>query len=241
MDIRDGNYDYVLSAISNVVENDDLPMEYFLDIVYEEEKGKVLVDLDLPEIEDIPTKKIVITPTGKKSIRSKSQTDIKSDYVSCVFGLSIYVAYVIFNVSLKIKTIEMTGFTQRQSSNYVSPEDQYVFIVDFDRDTFSSVDFERLTSFQIMNFFKRYYNMTKSCDLKQIDLSKAFDKMDEYIPINYQTYMSSLPIDQKAEPEQPTQLPLSYTGETASIAQVSATRTITRELTRDILGNLIRN
>ena len=97
-----GDRDFVISAIDSVVQDEDLPMEYFVDFAYDENYHRVLVDLDLPEIEDIPNRKIVLTSTGKKSIRMKGQTDLRTDYANCVLGLSIYVAQLIFNVSLKI-------------------------------------------------------------------------------------------------------------------------------------------
>lgn len=73
--VIDGDRDYVIAAISSLFPDDELPMEYFVDFAYNEEENKVLVDLDLPEIEDLPQQKIVLTPTGKKSIRNKGLTD----------------------------------------------------------------------------------------------------------------------------------------------------------------------
>ena len=192
-ELIDGDRDYVISAISSVVQDDDLPMEYFVDFVYDEVNERVLVDLDLPEIEDLPDKKVSITSSGKKSIRAKNQTDLKSDYVSCVFGLSMYVAHLIFNVSLKIKVIEIAGFTQRQGANFAVPEDQYVFVVSYSREIFEKIDFSLLNSFQIMNFFKHCFNMTKSCELKQINLSSAYEKMNSFVPAEYESYVANLP------------------------------------------------
>ena len=188
-----GDKNYVFAAISSLFPDDELPMEYFVDFVYDEVNERVLVDLDLPEIEDIPDKKVSLTSTGKKSIRAKTQTDLKSDYVSCVFGLSMYVAHLIFNISLKIKVIEIAGFTQRQSANFAVPEDQYVFLVSYTREIFEKIDFSLLSSFQIMNFFKHFFNMTKSCELKQINLSSAYEKMDSFVPAEYESYVANLP------------------------------------------------
>ena len=195
----DGDKNYVIAAISSLFPDEELPMEYFVDFTYEEEKGKVMVDLDLPEIEDLPDKKIILTPTGKKSIRIKGQTDLRSDYANCVFGLSMYVASAIFNISLKVNEVEISAFTQRKEANSAVVTDQYVFIVNYTRDLFSSIDFSRLSSVQIMDFFQHHFNMTKSFDMKQIDLSTAFDKMDKFIPADYQTFISTLPL----QPERP--------------------------------------
>ena len=195
----DGDKNYVIAAISSLFPDEELPMEYFVDFTYEEERGKVMVDLDLPEIEDLPDRKIVLTPTGKKSIRMKGQTDLRSDYANCVFGLSMYVASAIFNISLKVNEIEISAFTQRKEANSAVATDQYVFIVNYTRDLFSTIDFSRLSSIRIMNFFQHHYNMTKSFDMKQIDLSTAYDKMEEFLPADYNSFISTLPL----QPERP--------------------------------------
>lgn len=195
----DGNKDYVISTISNLFPDEELPIEYFVDYDYDEEKGKVVIDLDLPEIEDIPNRKIVLTPTGKKSIRMKGQSDLRSDYANCAFGLAMYVAYSIFNISLKVKSVEISGFTQRKEENSALATDQYIFVVDFIRDLFSIIDFNRLSSIEIMDFFHRNFNMTKSYDLKQIDLEKAYKKMESFIPANYDDYISRITIDDKSQ------------------------------------------
>lgn len=198
--VIDGDKDYVITAISSLFPDEELPMEYFVDFVYEEEKGKVMVDLDLPEIEDIPEKKIVLTQSGKKSIRMKGQTDLRFDYAHCVFGLAMYVAYSIFNVSLKIQEIEISGFTQRKDSNSAVATDQYIFLVSFTRDLFSKIDYTRLSPIQIMDFFRHCFNMTKSYDLKQIDLSKAYDKMEAFTVANYDDFILNLPPEDKERP-----------------------------------------
>jgi hypothetical protein len=191
--VIDGDRDYVISAISSLFPEDELPMEYFVDFTYEEGNGRVMVDLDLPEIEDLPDKKIVLTPTGKKTIRIKGQTDLRSDYVHCIFGLAMYVAHLIFNVSLKIREVEISGYTQRKEPNSAVATDQYVFVVDFTRELFAEIDFNRFSSLQIMDFFHRHFNMTKNFDMKQIDLGIAYDKMDDFTVADYQNYILTLP------------------------------------------------
>ena len=199
--VIDGDRDYVITAIGSLFTDDELPMEYFVDYAYEEEKGKVMIDLDLPEIEDLPDRKIVLTPTGKKSIRMKGQTDLRSDYAHCVFGLAMYVAHLVFNVSLKVQEIEISGYTQRKEANSAIATDQYLFVVSFTRDLFSQIDFSRLSSLQVMDFFQRYFNMTKSFDMKQIDLATAYDRMESFTPADYQAFIATLP-PVKEEPVQ---------------------------------------
>lgn len=202
--VIDGDKDYIITAIDSIFPDEELPMEYFVDAVYDESIGKVYVDLDLPEIEDIPDQKIVLTSTGKKSIRSKSQTDLRSDYAHCVLGLAMNVVFSIFNVSLKIKEVEIMGYTQRKEENSAVATDQYVFVINFDRETFSKIDFKRLSSIQIIDFFQHHINLSKSFVMKEIDLSIAFDKMNAFNVADYDDFIKSLPIEQTPTKPDPT-------------------------------------
>ena len=209
--VIDGGKDYIISAVGSIFPDEDLPMEYFVDFAYDEENNRILVDLDLPEIEDIPDRKIVLTPTGKKSIRMKGQTDLRSDYANCVLGLSMYVAHSIFNVSLIIDEVEICAFTQRKEANSAVATDQYVYVVRYDRELFAKVDFNRLSPIQIMDFFPHHFNMTKGYDMKQIDLDTAFDKMDAFTVADYDSFISSLP----PEPQKPQPTPTKVNNVTA--------------------------
>lgn len=188
-DMISGDKDYIITAVDSIFPNDDLPMEYFVDIAYDEKTGKALVDLDLPEIEDIPQQKIAVTPSGKKNIRQKTQTDLRSDYAHCIFGLAMYVASNIFNVSLKIQDIEISAYTQRKGENSAVATDQYVFLVDFTRELFSLIDFQKHSSAEIMEAFKRHYNMTKTYDMKEIDFPSAYGKMETFVPADYNDFI----------------------------------------------------
>jgi len=189
--IIDGDKEYILNAINAAFDEDDedeLPMEYFVDVAFDETNGRVLVDLDLPEIEDVPEKKITLTPTGKKSIRAKSQTNLREDYFYCICGLSMFVAHHIFNVSLRINEIEIMGFTQRQGDNTAQVTDQYVLLVKYDRATFERVPFNKLTPLQILNLFQHNVEMTKTYTLKELNLGNAYAKMESFIPVKIEDY-----------------------------------------------------
>ena len=188
----EGDRDYVLNAINDAFSSDaeELPVEYFLEISYDEINGKVIVDLDLPEIEDIPQNKIVVSPSGKRSIKSKSQTNLREDYAHCVCGLSMYVAGIIFNTCIKIKEVEISGFTQRCGENSALATDQYVLLVRYTREQFIEIAFEQLTSLEIINFFKHNMDMTKSFVLKEINLDKAREKMEAFLPAVYGEYIA---------------------------------------------------
>lgn len=172
-----GDKEFVEDAIANSINSDQLPMEFFVDFVYDKDKGEVLVDLDLPEIEDVPSKNVVLTSTGKKSIRLKSQTLLREHYANCICGLSIYVADMIFNVSTNIHNVIISGFTQRRNDTTQQIEDQYVILVNFSREQFCEIKFKQENPIDIIHQFKHHIDMTKSFVLKQIDLGESYAKI----------------------------------------------------------------
>lgn len=190
--LLDGNKEFILSAINAAFASDDeeLPMEYYLEVTYDEGNGRVKVDLDLPEIEDVPLNKVVVNPSGKRSIRSKTQTNLKEDYAKCVCGLSLYVASIIFNTCLKIKEVEVSGFTQRCGDNTALATDQYILLCQFTREVFEQIDYNRFTSLAVMDFLKHHIDMTKSFVLKEINLEKAREKMETFTPATYGDYIA---------------------------------------------------
>lgn len=185
----DGDADYIISTITGIFPNKTIPCLYYVDAMYDEPNCKVYVDLDLPEIEDLPQQKVVISTSGKKSIRQKSQTDLRLDYAQCVVGLAMNVAYTIFNVSLKINEVEVAGYTQRRNEKSDDIEDQYVFAIDFDRKTFSKVYFRRFSAIQIIELFHRHINLSKTYLLKEIDINTATDKMQSSKVKNYDEFI----------------------------------------------------
>lgn len=89
------------------------------------------------------------------------------------------------------------AYTQRKEDNSAIATDQYVFVINFDRETFSKIDFNRLSSVQIIDFFQHHINLSKSFVMKEIDLSNAFDKMSSFTVVDYDDFIKSLPIEQK--------------------------------------------
>lgn len=191
--LLNGEQAFIDNAFSDTLSDNDLPMEYYVESMYDETTGIVRLDVDLPEIEDVPQQKIVITSTGKQSIRSKGVKDLNDDYVQCICGLAIFLAEDIFNISPKIKNVEISGFTQRPDSKTSLITDQYVYVINFDRDTFNKINFENFSAIQIFSFFKHHINATKTMVLKEIDLNNAYDKLQQYEPVDYDEFILQNP------------------------------------------------
>lgn len=145
-----------------------LPIEFSVDYQYDKEKKSLYVDLDLPEIEDMPHKKAVVSPGSKLSIKPKTNKEIKEDYARCVIGLGFYFAGNFFNMTDYIKTIVISGYTQRLSKKSGNIEDEYVYSIRFNRESFERLNVLLIDPIEAIQNFEHIINITGTRDLKAI-------------------------------------------------------------------------
>jgi hypothetical protein len=164
--IISGDPEYVESEIDDLLSRIQLPVEF--SIQYEYENNNVFIDLDLPEIEYIPTEKSTILASGKSKIKNKTQKDIKYDYIICVCGLAYFISSNIFNISTGILNILISGYTQRISRKTGNIEDEYVYSVIFDRENFQKINVKNIAPAESFELFKNRLDITKTGIMKTI-------------------------------------------------------------------------
>ena len=72
----------------------------------------MMLDVDLPEIEDLKQTKLVKTDAGNLKEKKKTQAELRSEYATLVFGLAIFIVSHTFNVSPAIQKVLISGYTQ---------------------------------------------------------------------------------------------------------------------------------
>lgn len=144
-----------------------LPVEFNLEYEYQSD-GCMMVDLDLPEIEDIPDQKAVEMADGTVKSKQKSLRELRTDYVKCVFGLAVYFAGNIFNISPYIEQVCVSGYTQRRSRTG-DLQDEYVYSVKFNREGFEGVDFEQTDAVDFCMQFENRCNVSPAGEMKTIE------------------------------------------------------------------------
>ena len=162
-----GDEEYVTNMISSIINDIKLPISFSIDYEYDPQ-GRLLIDLDLPEIEDLPTTKAHLLQSGKESIKNKTTVEIKRDYAICVCGLAFYFSGVLFNVSPKISEIIISGYTQRVSEKSGNIEDQYIYSVFFKRDVFEQINVTNIDPVIAISNFEAIIDITKTFEFKSI-------------------------------------------------------------------------
>lgn len=140
--VRKSWFEHALKNDKAVIENDieawlrdlELPAQVSAQIEYESGSKVLFVDLDLPEIEDIPSTTVSTLKSGETRVKDKSQKQLREDYARCVFGLGIFIAACTFNINANIVENVISGYTQRRDSSG-DLQEEYIYSVKISRDS----------------------------------------------------------------------------------------------------------
>lgn len=147
----------------------ELPVEFSVSYDVRNGGSEVMLDVDLPEIEDFPRYRARILSTGKVSIKEKSQREKMSDYQQAIAGIGIYFASLAFSAAPTIDNVVVSGYTQRINSATGRVRDDYVYSVIFDKEGFGRLVFERLNPVDAMRSFRHRARILKSGAMKRIE------------------------------------------------------------------------
>ena len=163
-----GTPEYIDTEIQKWLSSVTLPVEF--DLQYDYIEGVLYIDLDLPEIEDLPIDKAVMLANGTTKRKKKTQKELKEDYINCVFGLAVFFAAHLFNVSPCIKEIVLSGYTQRSITKVLDPENEYIYSIKFIRDIFEKRKKNSIkTPMSFCLEFENRCNITSTLILKKIE------------------------------------------------------------------------
>ena len=156
----------VEAAIGDWLSQLSLPIDF--NVSYEYEGGVLLADMDLPEIEHLPTVKARQLASGQIKEAPKSQKELKAEYARCVFGLGMFCASYFFCVTPHMERILLSAYTQRRNSKG-DVEDNYIYSVVFEREAFEKPGYQETDPEAFLCRFKNRMNKLADGTLKQIE------------------------------------------------------------------------
>lgn len=171
-----GPEDYVNTCFDEAINNIELPVEIAINYEYNQVKGLMSIDLDLPEIEDMPSEQADYDSSGHLVVKYKTDKDNYLDYEHCVFGLAFYIAGLCFNISTNISYVEISGYTQKTDIMSGGTIDAYVYSVLFDRKNFRRLDFMMIDPVMAFLSFPHIVNRQRTGELLAIDIDKPLSE-----------------------------------------------------------------
>lgn len=163
---------FVLKNFKTILDEIDLKPEFFIDFEYNEKTKRFFIDLDLPEIEHLPTETASILKSGKLSVKNKSDKQLREEYAKCVTGLGLLVAGISFMTSAGIENIEISAYTQRTDKKNGKTKDDYIYSIQFDREIFSNLNYNKIDPILAFENFNHTMDLSKSFIFKTIEIKK---------------------------------------------------------------------
>ena len=156
----------VEAAVGEWLSSLSLPIDF--KVSYEYRDGVLFADMDLPEIEHLPTVKARQLASGQLKQADKSQKELRAEYARCVFGLGMFCASHFFCVTPHMEKILLSAYTQRRNSKG-DVEDTYIYSVIFEREGFEKPGYAQTEPEAFVCQFKN--RMYKAADgtLKKIE------------------------------------------------------------------------
>lgn len=169
-----GNDAAVTDVFDSWIASCELPVEIFIDYEWDQSNGSLQLDVDLPEIEDLSTTKLVKTDSGNLREKKKTQTELRGEYARLVFGLAVFITANAFNVSPAVRKIVISGYTQRENKEG-QINDDYIYSIKFVREMFEHTDFSEISAREFCLMTEHKCNMTSTSLFKTIVPFDAYD------------------------------------------------------------------
>jgi hypothetical protein len=135
--------------------------------------GILAVDVDLPEIEDMPNKTAAVPQRGLKlSVKEIGATHIQKLYMRHIHGIGFRIAGEAFAASPTISMVVLSAYSQRADKATGNIIDQYLYSARIPREQWLAIDFDNLEQIEVTDALERFElrrTMTKTGIFKPIE------------------------------------------------------------------------
>lgn len=134
--------------------------------------ARVMLDVDLPELEDMPTKLAAVPARGLKlSLKDLSATKVQRLYAAHVHGIIFRLVGEVFAAVPNAQTVVASGYSQRRDPATAQLRDDYLLSVRVQRSDWEVNDFAHISEIDVVEALSRHdlrREMLKSGLLKSI-------------------------------------------------------------------------
>ena len=173
-DLIEGENYAVWEIFDDWIESCELPVEININYDWDNKNNTMMLDVDLPEIEDLFVTKMTKTESGNLKEKKKTQAELREEYTRLVFGLAIFISSNAFNTSPAIEKILVSGYTQRKNKNGEITDD-YIYSIKFRRNMFEKRDLSKVSPVDFCMSFDIRCNMTSTMLFKTIKPFEDFE------------------------------------------------------------------
>lgn len=153
-------------VLEHRLESLDWPRETELSYELAASTNAVGLDIDLPQVEEMPDSTAVVGASGfRVNIRSKSATQVRREYKRFVHGILFRAVGEVFQTLPGVHEVVASGYTQRPDPATGHVRDDYLLSARITRELWRQIDFSNLGAVDVVAAFERFElnrNMTKT-------------------------------------------------------------------------------
>jgi len=157
----------------NVLSDIVWPRETSVSFEVQGEGTKLAFDVDLPEIEDMPTKSASVPQRGYRlSVKELGQTAVQKLYAQHVHSIAFRLIGEAFGMLPTLREVTLSGYTQRQDKATGRTVDHYLLSVEVSRSDWVKVNFSNLRGVDPVEALARFQlrrKMTKTGFFKPVE------------------------------------------------------------------------
>jgi len=161
------------STLEKALEALTWPRETLVDFAISNDGKEVWLDVDLPEIEDLPQRVASLAASERKlNIKGKSQKQLRQEYAIHIHGIAFRLARTVFASLPSSERVVISGYSQRLDKATGKVNDDYLYSVVIDRQRFSHINFEALETIdpiEALEVFELRRHMTATGIFKAIE------------------------------------------------------------------------
>lgn len=152
-----GNPESMETFFAEVLNDIVWPRETEVSFEVRDEGRELAFDVDLPELEDMPSKTASVPTRGYRlSLKDLSPTAVQKMYAQHVHSIGFRLLGEAFGVLPTIQRVTLSGYSQRKSKTTGHESDEYLFSVRVQRDQWEGINFEGLNSVDVMEALSRF-------------------------------------------------------------------------------------
>lgn len=114
----------------------------------------VYLDVDLPEIEDLPTQQARIAKSGLKIlVKDRSETQRRKEYMQHIHAIGFRLAGEVFHLLPIVNLLVLSGYSQRTEKTTGHTRDDYLYSVRINRSQWKAINFDELQGVDVVECF----------------------------------------------------------------------------------------
>lgn len=178
-----GDHNLIKEELTQLPKQINRPLELAVNPILNADSSVVDLNMQLPNIDDMPRFTAVRTSSGTYKIKELKNKEVQANYAECVIGLGFFFAACGFNISPCIKQINIRSYIQGYDSIGKQTENT-IYTLTLTRNQIREIDFKYFSPVEALQYFPHTYNMPKDLFPSQLKTPMIEDEERAALDLN---------------------------------------------------------